>query len=106
MYMEDGDYFVEVRDRGEGHPGSRLKRIFEPFYRCDKSRSKEISAWPPRAYAREENRRSLGWDMRRSGPPRRRRDVMRHTNSSDLLNENAGFFGPILSLKTALRKGT
>jgi len=42
LYMKDNDHIVEVRDRGEGIPEADLQRIFEPFYRCDKSRSKDV----------------------------------------------------------------
>jgi signal transduction histidine kinase len=42
MYTKDNHHIVEVSDRGEGIIEADLQRVFEPFYRCDKSRSKNI----------------------------------------------------------------
>jgi signal transduction histidine kinase len=43
----DGDAVVEVRvsDDGVGVPASDLERLFEPFYRVDRSRSKETGGY-------------------------------------------------------------
>jgi signal transduction histidine kinase len=42
IYTEDNTYVLKVSDRGEGIPEADLQRVFEPFYRCDKSRNKDI----------------------------------------------------------------
>lgn len=41
--VEDGvrDLVVRVRDRGPGLPDAELEKVFEPFYRCESSRSRD-----------------------------------------------------------------
>lgn len=39
-HADGGDLVVEVRDRGPGLPAEELERVFEPFYRAEKSRSR------------------------------------------------------------------
>ncbi|MCY7360654.1 MAG: HAMP domain-containing histidine kinase [Ignavibacteria bacterium] len=37
--------YVSVKDKGNGIAGEELKKIFEPFYRIDKSRDKKIEGY-------------------------------------------------------------
>ncbi|HET9870710.1 MAG TPA: HAMP domain-containing sensor histidine kinase, partial [bacterium] len=41
----DGAVWVEVRDHGSGVPPADREKIFEPFYRVDKSRAKETGGY-------------------------------------------------------------
>lgn len=36
-----GDLTIRVRDRGAGLPEAELEKVFEPFYRCETSRSRD-----------------------------------------------------------------
>ncbi|MBN2226409.1 MAG: HAMP domain-containing histidine kinase [candidate division Zixibacteria bacterium] len=42
---ENGEVIVEVRDFGAGIPEKELRYVFEPFYRVDKSRSKQTGGY-------------------------------------------------------------
>jgi len=41
----DSDLIIEITDRGPGIPASDIPQIFEPFYRVDKSRSRETGGF-------------------------------------------------------------
>jgi signal transduction histidine kinase len=41
VYPDGGAAVVEIEDDGPGAPEAELDRLFEPFYRCDYSRSRE-----------------------------------------------------------------
>lgn len=45
LAASDGGYTVTVRDRGCGIPEKELPFVFEPFYRVDKSRTKETGGY-------------------------------------------------------------
>src|SRR3990167_1467306 len=40
-----GNLVIEIEDHGPGIPGDRLKNIFNPFYRVDKSREKKTGGY-------------------------------------------------------------
>lgn len=42
VYRSEGDVVLSVSDTGVGIPGDQQERVFERFYRVDKSRSKEV----------------------------------------------------------------
>ena len=44
-YREEENYYISVRDFGIGIPEEDLKRVFEPFFRVDLSRSRETGGF-------------------------------------------------------------
>jgi signal transduction histidine kinase len=42
---EDSEAIITVRDRGEGIPAHELPNLFEPFYRVDRSRSRDTGGY-------------------------------------------------------------
>jgi signal transduction histidine kinase len=45
LEKEDGGFQVTVQDFGVGIPPEEQERVFEPFYRVDKSRTKETGGY-------------------------------------------------------------
>ncbi len=42
---QQGDYLIKVSDRGPGVPEDCLEKIFEPFYKTDKARTREVGGF-------------------------------------------------------------
>ena len=44
-YQKEKQVYLSVEDTGSGIPEELKERVFEPFFRVDKSRSREIRVW-------------------------------------------------------------
>jgi len=60
---------LEVRDHGEGIPAAERERVFEPFYRVDKSRAKATGGYGLGLHLSREIMRAHGGDITLECPP-------------------------------------